>query len=74
MAFCIAAFTTIDQSRFYTGRTRLWNRATCAAKAAENVHLAQPLLTRQIKDLEAEIGVRLFDRSRKRISLTQEGE
>jgi DNA-binding transcriptional LysR family regulator len=43
-------------------------------KAAENLHLAQPSLTRQIKDLEAEIGVRLFDRSGKRISLTQEGE
>jgi DNA-binding transcriptional LysR family regulator len=43
-------------------------------KAAENLRLAQPSLTRQIKDLEAEIGVRLFDRSGKRISLTQEGE
>src|SRR5271165_557049 len=43
-------------------------------KAAERLHLAQPSLTRQIKDLEAEIGVRLFDRSGKRISLTQEGE
>jgi DNA-binding transcriptional LysR family regulator len=43
-------------------------------KAAERLHLAQPSLTRQIKDLEAEIGVRLFDRAGKRISLTQEGE
>jgi DNA-binding transcriptional LysR family regulator len=48
-------------------------------KAAENLRLAQPSLTRQIKDLETEIGVRLFDRagkriSGKRISLTQEGE
>ncbi len=43
-------------------------------KAAENLHLAQPSLTRQIKDLEAEIEVRLVDRSGKRISLTQEGE
>lgn len=43
-------------------------------KAAERLHLAQPSLTRQIKDLEVEIGVRLFDRSGKRISLTQEGE
>jgi DNA-binding transcriptional LysR family regulator len=42
-------------------------------KAAENLRLAQPSLTRQIKDLEAEIGGRLFDRSGKRISLTQEG-
>jgi DNA-binding transcriptional LysR family regulator len=43
-------------------------------KAAENLHLAQPSLTRQIQDLEAEIEVRLIDRSSKRISLTQEGE
>jgi DNA-binding transcriptional LysR family regulator len=43
-------------------------------KAAAHLHLAQPSLTRQIKDLEAEIRVRLFDRSGKRISLTQEGE
>jgi DNA-binding transcriptional LysR family regulator len=28
-------------------------------KAAERLHLAQPSLTRQIKDLEAEIGVGL---------------
>jgi DNA-binding transcriptional LysR family regulator len=43
-------------------------------KAAEHLHLAQPSLTRQIKDLEAEIGVRLFDRAGKRTSLTPEGE
>ncbi len=41
-------------------------------KAAENLRLAQPSLTRQIKDLEAEIEVRLIDRSGKGISLTQE--
>jgi DNA-binding transcriptional LysR family regulator len=29
-------------------------------KAAGHLHLAQPSLTRQIKDLEAEIGVLLF--------------
>jgi DNA-binding transcriptional LysR family regulator len=43
-------------------------------KAAKNLHLAQPSLTRQIKDLEAEIGVQLIDRSGQRISLTPEGE
>ena len=43
-------------------------------KGAERLHVAQPSLTRQIKDLEAEIGVQLFDRSGKRISLTREGE
>jgi DNA-binding transcriptional LysR family regulator len=43
-------------------------------KAAKFLNLAQPSLTRQIKDLEAEIGVRLINRSGKRISLTHEGE
>src|SRR3984957_14495714 len=43
-------------------------------KAAKNLHLAQPSLTRQIKDLEAEIGVQLIDRSGQRITLTLEGE
>jgi DNA-binding transcriptional LysR family regulator len=43
-------------------------------KAAEHLHLAQPSLTRQIKDLEAELGVRLFDRAGRRIALTREGE
>jgi DNA-binding transcriptional LysR family regulator len=38
-------------------------------KAAERLHLAQPSLTRQIKDLEIEIQVRLFDRTGKRIAL-----
>lgn len=42
-------------------------------EAAAKLRLAQPSLTRQIKDLEAEIGVRLFDRSGKRISLSDEG-
>ena len=42
-------------------------------KAAEALHLAQPSLTRQIQDLEAEIGVRLLNRSKRQVSLTQEG-
>jgi DNA-binding transcriptional LysR family regulator len=43
-------------------------------QAAAHLYLAQPSLTRQIKDLEAELGVRLFERAGKRIALTQEGE
>ena len=43
-------------------------------RAAERLHLAQPSLTRQIRDLEEEIGVRLVDRSGKRICLTEEGK
>jgi DNA-binding transcriptional LysR family regulator len=42
-------------------------------RAAEKLHLAQPSLTRQIHNLEEEIGVRLFDRTRNQVSLTEEG-
>jgi DNA-binding transcriptional LysR family regulator len=42
-------------------------------KGAQKLHLAQPSLTRQIRDLEEELGVRLLDRTKQRISLTREG-
>jgi DNA-binding transcriptional LysR family regulator len=42
-------------------------------KAAEVLHLAQPSLTRQIHNLETELGVRLLDRTRNQVSLTEEG-
>jgi len=42
-------------------------------RAAEKLHLAQPSLTRQIHNLEAEIGVQLLNRSRSRVALTAEG-
>ena len=43
-------------------------------RAAEKLHLAQPSLTRQIKDLEAELNVQLFSRNTRRISLTEQGQ
>ena len=42
-------------------------------RAAERLHLAQPSLTRQIRALEMEIGVKLLDRSKQKIALTPEG-
>ncbi|HYG33805.1 MAG TPA: LysR substrate-binding domain-containing protein [Clostridia bacterium] len=42
-------------------------------KAAANLHLAQPSLTRQIHNLEEEIGVRLLNRSKSQVTLTEEG-
>ena len=37
-------------------------------KAAGKLHTAQPSLTRQIKDLEEEIGVRLLNRTKQQVS------
>lgn len=42
-------------------------------KAAAKLHLAQPSLTRQIHDLEEEIGVRLLARIKSQVTLTEEG-
>ena len=42
-------------------------------KAAEQLRLAQPSLTRQIHNLEEELGVRLFNREKNQVTLTPEG-
>jgi len=44
------------------------------SKAAERLHVAQPALSRQIVKLEAELGLKLFDRVGRRLLLTSEGE
>ena len=41
--------------------------------AAEALHVSQPALSRQMKDLEEELGVTLFQRGSRRITLTEEG-
>lgn len=42
-------------------------------RAATRLHVSQPPLTRQIQDLEAELGVALFERTAKTIRLTEAG-
>jgi DNA-binding transcriptional LysR family regulator len=44
------------------------------SKASLRLRIAQPALSRQIKELEEELGLRLFDRVRRRLVLTSEGE
>lgn len=41
--------------------------------AAESLHLSQPTLSRQLKDMEEELGKQLFVRSNRKITLTEEG-
>lgn len=43
------------------------------SRAAEALHTAQPSLSRQLKELEEELGKTLFLRGRRKITLTEEG-
>ena len=43
-------------------------------RAAENLHIAQPPLSRQIHQLEEELGVELFERKKKKLQLTEVGQ
>lgn len=43
------------------------------SKAAKVLHLSQPTLSKQLKDLEDELGVQLFIRGNRQITLTEDG-
>ena len=63
----------------------MWNFAICVISqpslsfrnvtlAARRLHVAQPALSRQIQDLEEELGVKLLERSTRGIKLTEAGK
>ena len=44
------------------------------ARAADELHLTPPAISMQIKELESEVGLPVFDRSSRKVSLTMVGE
>ena len=50
------------------------NKTRSFSKAAENLYMGQPNLSRAIKDLETELNIKIFNRTTKGIEVTPEGE
>ncbi len=42
-------------------------------RAAERLHIAQPAVSEQVRKLESELGVQLFDRTQRKVALTDAG-
>lgn len=63
-------YMTLKQLQFFRKTAELEN----ISRASRELFIAQPALSKAIKDLEAELGTTLFDRSGKKIFLNQSGK
>ena len=61
---------TMDQIRYFLEVAYCKNFST----AAQNLYISQPNLTRYIAAMEKELGARLFDRTTRKVELTEYGE
>jgi len=66
-AFCILELRQIEYFCM-VGKLQSFTRA------AEQLHISQPSITQAVRKLEEEIGVQLFDRSKRKAVLTIEGQ
>ncbi|MBO0481423.1 LysR family transcriptional regulator [Candidatus Enterococcus courvalinii] len=48
-------------------------REKTISKAAKTLHVTQPTLSKQLKELEQELGIKLFERGSREITLTEDG-
>ncbi|MDK4352835.1 LysR family transcriptional regulator [Enterococcus thailandicus] len=48
-------------------------REKTISKAAKTLHITQPTLSKQLKELEQELGIKLFERGSREITLTEDG-